>query len=385
MNGKRFVLGLGGWLALVAATGAAEPLFKAKYSPPCQLPPPKCPVDPKVDPKIDPKVDPPRVDEPPAVPRDVFAQAPEAGTQAAETYNPNMFGDLIGAIGSQQVQVPGQFRRISTFGPSRPVFEVIRVPLATQGAFKIAENESPRPVNRVFINYNYFNDVLGFAHSGAIPRIDLHRETIGFETTFLDSNASFGMRLPFLQFANFSALDNFFLGDLSFIFKYALINDRITGNVLSGGLVVTAPTGEDDILLDDFDSNSTLLQPWGGFIYNMGSFYMHGFTSLVVPTDSSNVTFWANDLGMGWWAYRNNSGNTFFSAIVPTVEVHVNTPLNHRGSENSPIGFIDSVNLTGGVYWIFGQRTYLGTAIGAPVTGPRPFNFETLVNLNVRF
>ena len=32
-------------------------------------------------------------------------------------------------------------------------------------------------------------------------------------------------------------------GDLSVVLKYAFINDRHTGNVLSGGLVITAPTG----------------------------------------------------------------------------------------------------------------------------------------------
>ena len=32
------------------------------------------------------------------------------------------------------------------------------------------------------------------------------------------------------------------LGDLTIVTKYALINDRETGNVLSGGLAITAPT-----------------------------------------------------------------------------------------------------------------------------------------------
>ena len=37
----------------------------------------------------------------------------------------------------------------------------VQVPLipARVGAFKIAENESPRPHDRVYVNYNYFNDI----------------------------------------------------------------------------------------------------------------------------------------------------------------------------------------------------------------------------------
>jgi hypothetical protein len=30
-----------------------------------------------------------------------------------------------------------------------------------RGAFKIAENESPQPQDRVFLNYNYYNDATG--------------------------------------------------------------------------------------------------------------------------------------------------------------------------------------------------------------------------------
>src|SRR5262249_29857955 len=63
------------------------------------------------------------------------------------------------------------------------------IALLTRGAFKIADNESPRPQDRVFVNYNYFDRILGTS-------VDLNRETLGFEKTFLDGNASVGMRVP---------------------------------------------------------------------------------------------------------------------------------------------------------------------------------------------
>lgn len=60
------------------------------------------------------------------------------------------------------------------------------------GGFKTAENESPRPQHRVFLNYNYFNNV-----TPAGPGVPLNRSVVGFEQTFLDESSSFGVRLPF--------------------------------------------------------------------------------------------------------------------------------------------------------------------------------------------
>jgi hypothetical protein len=43
------------------------------------------------------------------------------------------------------------------------------------------------------------------------------------------------------------------------------------------------------------------------------------------------------------------------------------------------------VDLTSGSYFVLSDRLCLGTAIGTPVTGPRLFRLEALVNLNWRF
>src|SRR5262249_28822403 len=64
-----------------------------------------------------------------------------------------------------------------------------RIPIFSGGAFKIADNESPRPVDRLFATYNYYNNVNTFGGRD----FDVHREVFGFEKTFLDGNASFGM------------------------------------------------------------------------------------------------------------------------------------------------------------------------------------------------
>ena len=54
--------------------------------------------------------------------------------------------------------------------------------------FKIAEDESPWPRNRVYFNLNSYSNVPGTD--------DLTRLLVGLEKTFLDRQASITLRLP---------------------------------------------------------------------------------------------------------------------------------------------------------------------------------------------
>jgi hypothetical protein len=243
-----------------------------------------------------------------------------------------------------------------------------------RGAFKIAENESPRPQDRIFATYNYYDQVLG-------GPLQVHREMVGIEKTFLGGNASVELRLPFIQNHASGAGTESEIADLTAIVKYALINEP--DRVLSGGIAVTAPTsGIPTVLI--FRSTGieevhpTLLQPFVGYLWGANDFFIHGFSSIMVPTDARDGTWLFNDIGIGYWLWR---GEGLVSAVVPTFETHVNTPLNHRGAP----GFLDSVDLTAGSYFYLGKQLTLGTAVGTPVTGPKLFSFEALVNLNWRF
>ena len=255
-----------------------------------------------------------------------------------------------------------------------------------RGAFKIAENESPQPQDRVFINYNFFSDLTG--HVNGRPR-DAHRETIGVEKTVL-GDGSIGLRLPFLQETN-----NFFrreggtessIDDLSLILKYAPIHNRETGNTLSFGLVVTPPTGERPRAFfgpEGVSIHPTLLQPFVGYVWTRGDFFLHAFHSLMVPTDSRDVTVLFNDIGLGYWALQAEGGQ-LLSGIIPTLELHVNTPLNHRSTGDLP-RYRDSVDLTAGVHVELKRQALLGIAVATPVTGPRLFDVEVIANFNYRF
>jgi hypothetical protein len=284
---------------------------------------------------------------------DAFAQAPRAGTGGEGSYSPNMLGDQLSSSSSRQF------------------------PFAVRSSFKIAENESPRPEDRLFVTYNYFNRINN-------SPIDVHRETIGFEKTFLEGNASIGLRAPFLQETGEGTNTSQF-GDLTIILKGALLNDPCSGNVLAGGLAVTAPTAGG---VADTPIHPTLLQPWVGGILGSRDLYVHGFSSILIPTDDRDVTVWFNDIGIGYFLYRNRGcgcDDRLLTAIVPTFEVHVTTPLNHRGSEATPVGLQDIVDLTFGTWFGIGKRSWLATAIVTPVTGPKPFDVEAQVYFNFGF
>jgi hypothetical protein len=333
---------------------------------------------------------------------DAFARAPEGGTEPAGSYNPTMFGDQFGAAGgfggggvggfvggTGQI---GQFGGSGTTAPqassapaNSPPVPLVRGLSASaltaylaRGTFKIAENESPRPLDRVFLNYNYFNRTFG--------GFDLNRETIGFEKTLWDDNSSFGVRLPFFQLGRNGDGEGGQedVGDLTLIFKYAHINNRETGNVFSSGLVLTLPTGPTFHVpgADGRGQHSTLVQPYIGGIYNIDRLYFHGFSSVVFPTNDRDAILWFNDVAAGYFLYRSGERGRFLTSVVPTFEVHVNDPLNHRGSQNLPVGVPDVVDLTLAMTLGLGERSTLGLGVVAPVTGPKPFSWEGQVQLN---
>jgi hypothetical protein len=263
---------------------------------------------------------------------------------------------------------------------------IVSQPIVTRGAFKISDNESPRPVDRLFATYNFFDNAS--LPTGPQRRtFDLHRETFGFEKTFLGGDASLGVRLNVIQADGSYSDDDF--GDTTIIAKYALVNNAETGNVLSGGLAVTAPTGPRTIFPNGQTFRSTLLQPWTGFIYNVNDkWYTHGFSSFVIPTDDEDVMLAASDIGIGWRAYQAACCSDYFiSSVTPTLEGHYAASLNHRGLDPlRTLSFPEGVFvLTSGLHFGLGCNALLTTGLAVPLTGPRPFDLEAIAQLNWRF
>lgn len=271
---------------------------------------------------------------------------------------PPMFGDWID---------PATDPIVTGAGPGNHRLQPIAT---TYSSFKVAENESPLPMDRLFVTYNFYRRVLGTQ--------DVHRESLGVEKTILQGTASLGLRLPFYQIRSDFGSDSARVDDLSLIFKYALL--RTDDGALSTGLLVTLPTGPSYQPAAAHDRTVAQLQPFVGYLWRRGNFYLHGFLSVDVPTDAVAPTVLFNDIGVG---YRLPVGGTL-RAVIPTFEVHVNTPLTHRSAVD-PERRRDSVNLTLGAHLELGERTWLSLAAAAPVTSPRLFDAEALARLNWGF
>ncbi len=262
---------------------------------------------------------------------------------------------------------------------------LIRLTLAARySGILITDNDNPRPQDRVYGGFNFYDNI-GKSLNPGLGNVDLQRQMVGFEKTFLDGDASFGMRLPFVQQYGPPGIGGSHdVGDLTLIGKYAIINNRDTGDLWSAGLVLTTPTGSGSAILADGSraTHSVLFQPWTGFVRTFDRAYVQGITSLVVPTDSRDPTLWNNSVAAGYYVYRG-AGTSRLTAVIPTAEVHVRTPLNNR-DPNGLVFLQDQVNLTGGVHFRF-NRASLSGAVCVPVVGPRPWQFEAMTFFNFYF
>jgi hypothetical protein len=378
---------------------------------------------------------------PPVIPPDgqppsaLAFQTPDERFAGRASISYPMIGDMIvPSGGSRTVLIVSQATNSVTA-------QTFRIPAANHG-FKIAENDSPIPVDRVFVNYNYFNNVNGSfdAATGApIGRIDVHRQLFGVEKTFFNGDASVELRVPVDQLdamgGSVPGLGGSFtdFGDLTVLLKGVLLRNNKTGNVLSAGLGITMPTGPstfagvppfgNTIVIpappppppppqppstffapahtvtvngSQFSSNSTidpgfvsdhnvLLHPIIGGLYNVGNAYVQATSALDIPLGPNDVTLMYNDFAVGYYLYRDRTSDRILTAVIPTFEVHVNTPLNHRGSMNGNLGTPDWVDLTAGTIVEFCRRSTISAGVCAPVTGAKPFDVEGIVQLNFRF
>ncbi len=356
MNRIRLWCGIGGFLALLCGSLRAE-------EPPRIPSPTDAPADwPHSQPALT-EPDPPFLDPSSDCP-------PTPNESCFALYPPGMFGDLLAVE---------PVRPLASGGPLAATG-----PAAFRSSFKIAENESPRPLDRIFVTGNYYSDVDRSILASSGGSANVYREMLGFEKTFLGGDASVGVRLPYFQLTGGPGLAETRIGDVSLLFKYAFVNDRSTGNLASAGVVLTAPTGPSLPLAGQSSVNPTFVQPWIGGIWNWKDLYVQNFLSVAVPTDARDVSYFFKSVAVGYWLYRTQEANRLLTAIVPDAELHLNTPLNHRGSDSSPIGYPDTLDFTGGCYF-FLRRAVLGVGVGAPLTGPKPYEYQVSTNLNFRY
>ena len=136
--------------------------------------------------------------------------------------------------------------------------------------------------------------------------------------------------------------------------------DPETGSLISAGLVVTPPTGPGTFAGAKYIQSiqTTTIQPFVGYIFRRDRFYLHGFSAFEFPVNPADVTMIVQRRGRratSSTGTRTRHSAKFLTAIVPTSEVHVNTPLNHRDpyNANDIAGTANVVNLTEGLNFEF--------------------------------
>jgi hypothetical protein len=336
------------------------------------------------------------------------AAAEAFGAAAAGAGAPSeaLASGLGGALGAPQSAL-NMFGDLSPFRPPVPPEPPIRpggqsrlqssAIVPSVRTFKFADNQTPMPVNRFTFGFNFFdyvNQAVDKRLGIPLNRITAYRYVLGFEKTFLDQRASFGMRMP-IENAQGASLfpgvgaPHTAVGDLAMYLKYALYMDRSTGRVLSGGMALAVPSGPHSFAGAPWNRgiHYTNLQPYLAFQWTFDRLYLIGFAAVNIPTSSGDVLMLYDDLSIGYFVYRNADPNAFLKSIAPTVEIHVNTPTNHRDifNINDIAGTSEVVDTTQGVNFFFGKRTVLSLGVAEPLTGPKPFSIEALGLLNIFF
>jgi hypothetical protein len=319
------------------------------------------------------------------LPPELLAAAPPPGPAEGLLEPPALVSDIAEFLGDQGpigilTSPPGG-------PPTGPVPGAILVP--SLRGFKIADNGSPVPRDRVFFSFNYYDNVNAAAnrlHDADLHNVQFYRETLGLEKACLGGAASLELRLPVNTLSADSTVPglggtNTAVGDLTGIVKYAFIRNP-AGTWVSSGLAVTTPTGPNSFAGSSqvVNLHSTRLQPFLGYYCARGAFYVQGFFALDVPTDSRDVTILYNDLGVGYFCYQSTDPGAVLSGVAPTLEVHLNDPLNHRGVLRfaDPAGTPDVMDLTAGANFVFCRRARLALGVVAPLTGPKPFDVEAI-------
>jgi hypothetical protein len=276
-----------------------------------------------------------------------------------------------------------------------PHTQVLQYRIPTAGGYQIADNESPIPQTRWFYYMDNWENVFAAANRGLGNNASLPfamRNTLGFEQALFDGGASIGLRLPIDTLRVDSSLpgtqaDDTAIGDLFLVTK-VLFYRTDAGSAVSGGLALTLPTGtrsfagvsQGDVGLDHHGN----LQPYVGYLWRPTEWlFLQGFSSIAVPMNPSDVTLMYNAVGVGCLFTRRYG---WLTALAPTAELRVTTPLNHTGIGGGGVyAETQIVQFLAGLTMEMNRQTNLTFGVGVPLTGPQPYDWEFMIQLNYRF
>ncbi|HVK10781.1 MAG TPA: hypothetical protein VM597_18580 [Gemmataceae bacterium] len=317
----------------------------------------------------------------------VMPAARPAVTQAGGTADAPLSMPTTVVAGAPPVTVPGNY--------TPGFFGDIVVLSASQGFTRLAgvpgydgtkptDRDGPQLSDRFYFGYDRAGDVVAPANPPGQRPQRLTRQMIGFETVFED-RVSVGLRLPFLQAdADTDAASVREIGDLTAVFKYALMNDVATGSAVTMGLNLTLPTGGRGDLLAAGEPlpRGVFAQPWLGAVWTAGDLFVQGTSSILLPTNPVYQVALFNSAGAGYWVYRTD-GNAAIRGIAPVVEFHATNPLTNRGTEE-PLLIRSQVNMTTGLF-IQCTRLTAGAAVSIPLLEEKPYDVGGMFTVSYQF
>ena len=164
---------------------------------------------------------------------DIAGLGGDIGPGERALFTPNMIGDLSPFYSQPAVSPPG---------PNGQHGAALLYP--TVRNFKASENQSPRPQDRVFFDFNYYSNVnsaINTADRTPVDHMRAYTYLWGFEKTFDNGNGSIGLRLPLNSLtANspnnaISTPTSTALGNLDIFAKYILKQNTETGSLITAG------------------------------------------------------------------------------------------------------------------------------------------------------
>ena len=339
------------------------------------------------------------------------------GTFAA----PNMIGDLFSTGGLSTVSASSSFSSFTS---------ISELPMATPdpsasvvGIQRIAENNSPIPRDRVFVNYSFFDNT-PLAFGG----IDVHRVTPGFEKTFNSGRMSFEARFPFAHTLDTDLVGltpddtNWEFGNVTLAIKAILAESDTT--IVSAGFAAALPTADDlRVYGTQFngglveaarvENEATMLMPFIGAVTAdpYSNFFAQGFIQGVFNSEDDDVRILNDrgdleragaidapnlllvDVGVGYWIYQN-PGSGGITGIAPTAELHWTRSLERTNAvvggpfDTLQVGetneTFETLNAVLGTTMLMGDDRTLTLGVALPVTNDADtqFDYEARVLFN---
>lgn len=272
--------------------------------------------------------------------------------------------------------------------------------------FKLAENQSPIPRNRVFYNFSHFHNSVD---DGVGSNFNINRHTFGLEKTFLNGMTSAEIRIPFASTVGatqivaagqpFTEATEF--GDIGWAGKVLLINGPIVQ--VSGGIAGSLPTAPDLEVIENnnmsrIENEAFHLGPFIGVVVRPGSrltisgvvqmdfdlngngFYdVQGGLQSMGQIQDQNL-FLAS-VSAAYWM-RQGQNQNLISDIAGIVELHFSTST-VEGDFIVPTGYspydranaiiategstTNILNLTGGVDLRMGPQNSIVIGAGVPL------------------